>query len=82
MNSAKDQIRRRLHLDVAGPGYMHFPSDRDLGYFQQLLAERLMTKRSVLIPIVYGNYPQAKRMKRWTVVCMPMQLYVVLIIWA
>lgn len=45
VNSAKDQIRRRLHLDVAGPGYMHFPSDRDLGYFQQLLAERLMTKK-------------------------------------
>ncbi|MCH7381383.1 phage terminase large subunit family protein [Acinetobacter higginsii] len=45
VNSAKDQIRRRLHLEVAGPGYMHFPSDRDLGYFQQLLAERLMTKK-------------------------------------
>lgn len=45
VNSAKDQIRRRLHLDVTGPGYMHFPSDRDIGYFQQLLAERLMTRK-------------------------------------
>ncbi|MEN4984001.1 phage terminase large subunit family protein [Acinetobacter modestus] len=44
VNTAKDQIRRRLHIEQSGPGYMHFPVSRDLGYFQQLLAERLMTK--------------------------------------
>lgn len=49
MNSAKDVVRGRLHLEppapgVAAAGYMHFPDDRDLGYFNQLLAERLVYK--------------------------------------
>lgn len=49
MNSAKDVVRGRLHLEppalgVAGAGYMHFPDDRDIGYFNQLLAERLVYK--------------------------------------
>ncbi|HHU4727683.1 TPA: phage terminase large subunit family protein, partial [Klebsiella quasipneumoniae] len=49
VNSAKDVVRGRLHLEppalgVAGAGYMHFPDDRDLGYFNQLLAERLVYK--------------------------------------
>ncbi|MCP5955594.1 phage terminase large subunit family protein, partial [Klebsiella pneumoniae] len=47
VNSAKDVVRGRLHLEppalgTAGAGYMHFPDDRDLGYFNQLLAERLV----------------------------------------
>ena len=49
VNSAKYVVRVRLHLEppalgVAGAGYMHFPDDRDLGYFNQLLAERLVYK--------------------------------------
>jgi phage terminase large subunit GpA-like protein len=49
VNSAKDVIRGRLHLEppkpgAAAAGYMHFPDDRDLGYFNQLLAERLVYK--------------------------------------
>ncbi len=44
VNTAKDVIRHRLHIEQAGPGYMHFPSDRDLGYFQQLTAERSVRK--------------------------------------
>jgi phage terminase large subunit GpA-like protein len=48
-NAARDTIRNRLLLDVpaAGrpaPGYMHFPADRDVGYFQQLTADRLTLK--------------------------------------
>jgi phage terminase large subunit GpA-like protein len=48
-NAARDTIRSRLLLDVppAGqpaPGYMHFPADRDIGYFQQLTADRLTVK--------------------------------------
>lgn len=49
VNSAKDVVRGRLHLEPPAPevsaaGYMHFPDDRDLGYFNQLLAERLVYK--------------------------------------
>lgn len=48
-NAARDTIRNRLLLDVppagkACPGYMHFPADRDVGYFQQLTADRLTLK--------------------------------------
>jgi terminase, large subunit len=44
VNAAKDVIRARLHIEIPGPGYMHFPADRDLHYFSQLLAERLALK--------------------------------------
>jgi phage terminase large subunit GpA-like protein len=44
VNAAKDVVRQRLHVEVPGPGYMHFPVDRDIGYYSQLLAERLITK--------------------------------------
>ncbi|MBK5145990.1 phage terminase large subunit family protein [Budviciaceae bacterium BWR-B9] len=51
VNAAKDTVRGRLHIDppVAGEpsaSYMHFPSDRDLNYFGQLLAERSVLKVS------------------------------------
>ncbi|WGM00927.1 phage terminase large subunit family protein [Arsenophonus nasoniae] len=49
VNAAKDTIRARLHLEPAesgqpSPAYMHFPVDRDLPYFSQLLAERSVVK--------------------------------------
>ena len=44
VNAAKDVIRSRLHLEEPGPGYMHFPADRDVNYFAQLVAERSVTK--------------------------------------
>lgn len=44
VNSAKDTIRSRLHLDGFGAGYMHFPHDRDLNWFEQLISERSITK--------------------------------------
>ncbi|MCA8260823.1 phage terminase large subunit family protein [Burkholderia multivorans] len=52
VNSAKDVIRDRLRKDpedVDGvltypAGYMHFPADRDINYFAQLIAERSVTK--------------------------------------
>jgi phage terminase large subunit GpA-like protein len=44
VNAAKDVIRSRLHLKEPGPGYMHFPADRDINYFAQLVSERLVTK--------------------------------------
>lgn len=46
VNAAKDVIRNRLHADTPGPGYMHFPADRDVNYFAQLTAERSIVKQS------------------------------------
>lgn len=46
VNSAKDSIRSRLHIEERGPGYMHFPVDRDIGYFSQLTSERLIMKEA------------------------------------
>ncbi|MBC8729429.1 phage terminase large subunit family protein [Paraburkholderia sp. UCT2] len=46
VNAAKDTIRQRLLLDTPGPGYMHFPADRDIGYYAQLTAERIVIKES------------------------------------
>lgn len=50
-NSARDTIRARLMLEpptagCARPGYMHFPADRDVGYFEQLLADRIVVKEA------------------------------------
>ncbi|CDG88096.1 phage terminase large subunit family protein [Xenorhabdus bovienii] len=49
VNAAKDTVRGRLHIeptedDTRSPSYMHFPADRDLHYFSQLLAERSVIK--------------------------------------
>jgi phage terminase large subunit GpA-like protein len=46
VNAAKDTIRQRLLLDAPGPGYMHFPADRDIGYYAQLTSERLVIKET------------------------------------
>ncbi|WP_233863495.1 phage terminase large subunit family protein [Paraburkholderia adhaesiva] len=44
VNAAKDSIRDRLALDQPGPGFMHFPADRDRNYYAQLTAERIIVK--------------------------------------
>lgn len=44
VNAAKDVVRARLHLDEPGPGYMHYPADRDINFFAQLVSERSVTK--------------------------------------
>jgi phage terminase large subunit GpA-like protein len=46
VNAAKDSIRSRLHIEKHGPGYMHYPADRDVNYFAQLTAERSVRKTS------------------------------------
>lgn len=44
VNAAKDVIHSNLHKEAPGPGYMHFKADRDVSYFMQLTAERVVTK--------------------------------------
>ena len=46
VNAAKDSVRHRLHQVDKGPGYMHFPADRDINYFAQLTSERSVLKTS------------------------------------
>jgi phage terminase large subunit GpA-like protein len=40
VNAAKDTISSRLAKERHGPGFMHFPADRDINYYSQLTAER------------------------------------------
>lgn len=44
VNAAKDTIRARLAKEKPGDGYMHFPADRDINYYEQLLSERSVLK--------------------------------------
>lgn len=43
-NAAKDTIRSRLGLDKPGAGYMHVHQSRDIGWYEQMLAPKLMLK--------------------------------------
>ncbi|MDX6481729.1 MAG: hypothetical protein QOG85_2239 [Gaiellaceae bacterium] len=43
VDAAKEQIYARLRIPKPGPGYSHFPDDRDEEYFRQLTAEKLLT---------------------------------------
>jgi phage terminase large subunit GpA-like protein len=44
VNDAKLIVLRRAKLDTPGPGYCHYPVDRDPEYFHQMTAERLVTR--------------------------------------
>jgi phage terminase large subunit GpA-like protein len=43
-DTAKEVIYSRLRLTQPGPGYCHFPMQRDIEYFRQLTAEKQVTK--------------------------------------
>lgn len=44
VDTAKDAIYARLRIKEAGPGYCHFPHDRDAEWFRQLTAEKVQTR--------------------------------------
>lgn len=44
VDQAKATIYRRLRKAEPGPGYCHFPKGRELEYFEQLTAEKAVTK--------------------------------------
>jgi phage terminase large subunit GpA-like protein len=44
VDAAKEAIYARLRLREPGPGYCHFPQDRDGEWFRQLTAERIITR--------------------------------------
>ncbi len=43
VDSAKEVVYARLTIEEPGPGYCHFPRDRDDHYFTQLTAEEVIT---------------------------------------
>lgn len=51
VDAAKEIVVARLRLADRGPGYCHFPTDRDLEYFRMLTAERIVKsyRRGLLI---------------------------------
>jgi phage terminase large subunit GpA-like protein len=44
VDAAKDALFARLRLFEPGPGYLHFPAERDAEFFRQLTAERVVTR--------------------------------------
>ena len=44
VDDAKGIVHARLRIADEGPGYCHFPLERDLEYFEQLTAEKLVTR--------------------------------------
>ena len=44
VDAAKDMIYGRLRVDKPGPGYCHFPVERDGAWFEQLTSEAIVTK--------------------------------------
>jgi phage terminase large subunit GpA-like protein len=44
VDSCKESIYARLRLKEPGPGYCHFPLDRDAEWFRQLTAEKITTR--------------------------------------
>ncbi|MBF0115658.1 MAG: phage terminase large subunit family protein [Magnetococcales bacterium] len=51
VDAAKESIYSRLRLKELGPGYCHFPLDRDAEWFRQLTAEKITTRYNKGRPI-------------------------------
>lgn len=58
VDTAKRQIYHRLKLKEPGPGYMHFPIGLDDEYYQQLTAEKLVTRYKQGVP--YTEFVQTR----------------------
>lgn len=45
VDTAKERVYSRLRVDRPGPGYCHFPLDRERDWFEQLVSERIIVER-------------------------------------
>lgn len=61
VDAAKDIIYARVKMKEPGPGYCHFPKCRDRAYFDQLVAEKVITRKSKGFPIRVYELPAGKR---------------------
>ena len=55
VDDAKLILQRRLGIEMPGPGFMHFPADREPEWFHQLTAERLVTRYIKGFPVREWN---------------------------
>jgi phage terminase large subunit GpA-like protein len=60
-DEAKLIVMRRLANARPGPGYCHFPEDRDAEYFKQLTAEKLVTRYVKGFPVREWTKPDRAR---------------------
>lgn len=60
-HQAKKNIYSALNLKDQGPGFCHFPKERDEDYFSQLTAEELRTKKRQGHDIEFWYLPDGKR---------------------
>jgi len=44
VDNAKAVVMKRLEIESPGPGYCHFPAERDVSWFRGLTAETMVTK--------------------------------------
>lgn len=51
VDAAKDMIYSHLRVQRPGPGYCHFPAERDAAYFVGLTAETVVTRYSKGFPV-------------------------------
>jgi phage terminase large subunit GpA-like protein len=51
VDSAKSVIYGRLKIEQPSPGFSHFPAERPVGWFEQLLSETLVTTYSKGVPV-------------------------------
>jgi len=61
VDNAKDLVSRRMAIKDPGPGYMHFPVDRDKAYFEQLSAEKKIWKGHGAHRMAVWDCPKGKR---------------------
>lgn len=61
VDSAKDVVYARLKVMKPGPGFNHFPDDRDQAYFDQLTSEVVKRKRTRGYPVRVYELPPGKR---------------------
>ncbi|MBT9168618.1 MAG: hypothetical protein DDT19_01965 [Syntrophomonadaceae bacterium] len=60
-DSAKEIIYSRLKIEKPGPGYMHFPLSYDEQYFEQLTAEKIITRYVKGFPVREWHLPTGKK---------------------
>jgi phage terminase large subunit GpA-like protein len=60
-DTSKDIIYSRLQSADLGPGYMHFPSDRDETWFRQLTTETKVTRYKDGVPFSKFENPSKAR---------------------
>jgi phage terminase large subunit GpA-like protein len=66
-DTAKDTIYSRLQTADLGPGYMHFPSDRDETWFRQLTAETKVTRYKDGVP--FSKFENASKARNEALDC-------------